>query len=55
MELDKVFAPGDTALMVLTLRDGKVADVVAQDHYRLHTQAVAFGIFALLLLAFAGP
>ena len=54
MELDKVFAPGDTALMVLTLRDGKVADVVAQDHYRLHTQAVAFGIFALLLLAFAG-
>ena len=54
MELDKVFAPGDTALMVLTLRDGKVADAVAQDHYRLHTQAVAFGIFALLLLAFAG-
>lgn len=54
MELDKVFAPGDTALLVLTLRDGKVADAVAQDHYRLHTQAVAFGIFALLLLVFAG-
>ena len=54
MELDKVFAPGDTALLVLTLRDGKVADAVAQDHYRLHTQAVAFGIFALMLLVFAG-
>nr|WP_172596599.1 YibE/F family protein [Nitratidesulfovibrio sp. HK-II] len=55
MELDKVFAPGDTALLVLTLRDGKVADAVAQDHYRLHTQALAFGVFALLLVAFAGP
>ena len=54
MELDKVFVPGDTALLVLTLRDGKVADAVAQDHYRLHVQAVAFGVFALLLLAFAG-
>jgi uncharacterized membrane protein len=55
MELDKMFAPGDTALLVLTLRDGKVADAVAQDHYRLHTQALAFGVFALLLVAFAGP
>lgn len=55
MELDKVFAPGDTALLVLTLRDGKVADAVAQDHYRLHTLALAFGVFALLLVAFAGP
>lgn len=55
MELDKVFAPGDTALLVLTLRDGKVADAVAQDHYRLRTQAVAFGVFALLLVVFAGP
>ncbi len=55
MELDKVFAPGDTALLVLTLRDGKVVDAVAQDHYRLRTQAVAFGVFALLLVVFAGP
>lgn len=55
MELDKVFGPGDTALLVLTLRDGKVADAVAQDHYRLRTQAVAFAVFALLLVVFAGP
>ena len=54
LELDKVFAPGDTALLVLSLRDGKIVSAVAQDHWRLGLQGVLLGIFALALVAYAG-
>jgi uncharacterized membrane protein len=54
MELDKRFAVGDTALVVLSLEGGEIAHAVAQDYYRLGVEGLLFGLFALLLLAFAG-
>ncbi|MFP4349440.1 MAG: YibE/F family protein [Thermodesulfobacteriota bacterium] len=54
MELDKVFAPADIVLVVLTLRDGDILYANAQDHYRLHTEAILLGCFALFLIGFGG-
>jgi uncharacterized membrane protein len=54
IELDKFFAPGDTALLVLSLRGGKVVGAVAQDHYRLGAETLLLGLFALLLVAYGG-
>jgi len=54
LELDKKFEPGDTALMALTVRNGDVADAVAQDYYRLGAQAWVMGLFAVFLVAYAG-
>lgn len=55
MEMDKLFVPGDTALVVLT-RDGQgaITHVNPMDHYRLGLEMVLFGLFAALLLAFGG-
>ncbi len=54
IELDKFFAPGDTALVVLSLQNGQVVGAVAQDHYRLGAEAWLMGLFALLLVAYGG-
>jgi len=54
LELDKVYKVGDTALMVLTLKEGEIAVANAQDHFRLHTELALLVCFALLLLFFAG-
>lgn len=54
MDMDKRFAVGDRALVVLSLENGAISHAVAQDHYRLGVEAVLFGLFALLLLLFAG-
>lgn len=54
LDLDKRFAPGDTALVVLSVENGRVVNAVAQDHYRLGVEAVLLALFALLLLGFAG-
>ncbi|MHC1790463.1 YibE/F family protein [Solidesulfovibrio sp.] len=54
LEMDKLFAPGDTALLVLSLRGGKVVSAVAQDHWRLGLQGLLLAIFALALIAYAG-
>lgn len=54
MELDKMFAEGDVALMVLSLKDGDIYFANAQDHYRLHVELILLLCFALLLLLFAG-
>jgi uncharacterized membrane protein len=54
LELDKIFAPGDTALLVLSLREGKIVAAVAQDHWRLGLQGMLLGIFVLALVAYAG-
>ncbi|WP_300157626.1 YibE/F family protein [Solidesulfovibrio sp.] len=54
LELDKVFAPGDLALLVLSLRDGEIVSAVAQDHWRLTLQGALLGLFALALVAYAG-
>ena len=54
LELDKIFGPGDTALMVLSLKDGELYFANAQDHYRLHTELILLLCFAALLVIFAG-
>ena len=54
MELDKVFAEGDIALMVLSLKNDEIYFANAQDHYRLRTELILLLCFAGLLLLFAG-
>ena len=54
LELDKIFVPGDTALVVLTLRGGAIIDAVAQDHWRLGLQGLLLGLFVVVLVAYAG-
>ncbi len=55
MDLDKLYKPGDEALLVLTLNaDGEITNVNAQDHYRLDLELFLLGLFAVLLLVFAG-
>ena len=54
MELDKVFEPGDLALAAIPYGVDDTFTVVAQDHYRIGYALLLFGLFALLLLVFAG-
>lgn len=55
MDRDKLFQPGDTAFVVLSLdRDGKVVFVNPVDHYRIGLQLFLLGLFALLLLIYGG-
>jgi uncharacterized membrane protein len=55
MDLDKIYEVGDTVLAVLTLDDdGDVINVNPQDHYRIGLELLLFGLFALLLVVFAG-
>lgn len=55
MDRDKVFRAGDTALAVMTLDgQGRMLNVVPQDHYRLGLELTLLGMFAVLLLAFGG-
>ena len=53
MELDKLFKPGDTALVgILHNAVPEIDTVNAQDHYRLDYTLLLFGLFALLLILF---
>jgi len=55
MDRDEIFAPGDVALVVLTLSpDGSIQYVNAQAQYRIGGEMVLLGGFAVLLLLFAG-
>ncbi len=55
MEMDKIFSPGDTALVVLTRdENGGIAHANPVDHYRLGLEFLLFGLFAALLLIFGG-
>lgn len=54
LELDKKFAVGDTALVVLPSSGENDAILVARDHWRIGWIATAFAMFALLLWAFGG-
>ena len=55
LDLDKMFVPGD-AVWVAMLHGAEpgVTVIQAQDHYRLGWTALLFGLFCVLLLAFAG-
>ena len=54
MELDKIFEPGDLALAAIPYDADENFTVIAQDHYRIGYALLLFGLFALLLLVFAG-
>lgn len=55
MELDKIFAPGDTILAAIPSNANPSTDTInAQDHYRAGWTLFLCGLFALLLVAFAG-
>lgn len=55
LELDKMFAPGQKALVTVTFnpetRD--IVNAVAYDHYRIHVEQILLAIFILLLLVYA--
>ncbi|MFR6034351.1 MAG: YibE/F family protein, partial [Bacilli bacterium] len=54
MELDKIFAPGDTILAAIPSNANPSTDTInAQDHYRAGWTLFLCGLFALLLVAFA--
>ena len=55
MELDKLFAPGDSAIVIVKPGDEpSTATLVARDHWRLGWAAALFALFCLLLCAFGG-
>ncbi|MBN1836755.1 MAG: YibE/F family protein [Spirochaetales bacterium] len=56
MELDKMFAPEDRALVVLDLDpdSGEILYANLIDHYRINLEILLLALFALLLLLFAG-
>ena len=55
MDRDKVFAPGDTALLVLSLDENEqIAFVNPQAHYRIGIEIFLLTIFAGALIAFGG-
>jgi len=55
MDRDKVFAVGDTALVVLSLNEkGEITFVNPQEHYRLGLELFLLGLFSLALILFGG-
>lgn len=55
LEQDKLFAPGDKALVVVSHSGGEITNVTMSDHYRLGWELVMALAFAALLIVFAGP
>ena len=54
LEQDKIFAPGDRALVVISYRGDEILTVTMTDHYRLDKESALAAAFALLLILFAG-
>lgn len=54
MEKDKIFEPGDRALVVVSHKNGVVSNVTMIDHYRVPWELVMGACFVLLLVLFAG-
>lgn len=54
MELDKIFRPGDRALVDISLDGNEITYVHASDHCRLSIEATLLAVFAILLLIFGG-
>jgi uncharacterized membrane protein len=54
MELDKVFKPGDYALMDISLNGDVISWANTADHYRLRVEFVLLGIFSLFLISYGG-
>lgn len=55
LDIDKIYQPGDIALVVLTLNEaGEIIFANPQDHYRLRLELILLGLFAFFLLLFGG-
>ncbi len=55
MDRDKIFAPGDTALVVLSLNQaGEIIYVNPQEHYRIDLELMLLVLFAAALIGFGG-
>jgi uncharacterized membrane protein len=54
MELDRVFAPGEHALMNVSFNGDVITWVHTADHYRLRVEFILLCLFALFLIAYGG-
>ena len=54
LEQDKIFSPGDRALVVVSHDGDTITNVTMSDHYRLGWDMVLAAAFALFLILFAG-
>lgn len=54
LEKDKIYKEGDKALLTISYKDKEIKSVVMSDHYRLNKEVILLGIFAILLIVFAG-
>ena len=54
LEQDKLFSPGDTAMVVISHADGKILNVTMTDHYRISGELLMGIGFAAFLILFAG-
>jgi len=54
LDRDKLFEPGDRALAMVHAKDGAPISVVLIDHYRVDTELLLFGLFAVLFIAVGG-
>ena len=54
LEQDKIFSPGDRALVVVSHDGDTITNVTMSDHYRLGWEMVLAAAFALFLILFAG-
>ena len=54
LEQDKIFAPGDKAMVVVQYEGNEILSVNMIDHYRIHYEIILAAAFVVLLIAFAG-
>jgi len=54
LEIDKKFAPGDSACVIVPENDDGAQTLVARDHWRIGWLATLFGAFCVLLTLFGG-
>lgn len=55
LEQDKIFVPGDSALVVVSHANGAITSVTMIDHYRIGWELLLAVVFTLFLILFAGP
>lgn len=54
LEQDKLFSPGDKALVVISCSGDSITNVTMIDHYRISWELVMAAMFVLFLVLFAG-
>ena len=54
LEQDKIFVPGDKAMVVVSYQGDEIISVTMTDHYRLNKEVLLAAIFAVFLILFAG-